>query len=132
MSRKLCRLDDIPDGEGKGFVLDQAEADRLADGVREVFVVRCGGEVYGYVNSCPHTGTPLDWIEDQFMTRDKRHILCATHGAEFEISGGRCVSGPCKGDTLSPVLLTICNDEVHLSPVDRRPCPGVGRTSRQT
>lgn len=114
MMRRLCRLADIPDGAGRGFLLDVAEAEALADGDRDIFVVRRGGEVFGYVNVCPHTGTPLDWVEDQFMTRDKRRIMCATHGAEFEIHDGRCVAGPCRGDSLRPLCLVVRDDEVFL------------------
>jgi nitrite reductase/ring-hydroxylating ferredoxin subunit len=94
----LCRLDDIPDGEAKGFVLD--------DG-REIFVVRAGGRVYGYVNSCPHQGTPLDWTPDRFISEDSGLILCATHGAQFEIADGHCVAGPCAGDRLKPVAVAL-------------------------
>ena len=114
MTRRLCLLMDIPDGEGRGFVLEEAEADRLSRGIRDIFVVRCGQEVYGYANSCPHAGSPLDWVEDQFMTRDKRRIMCATHGAEFEIRDGRCVVGPCQGDSLPRLDVAVCNGEVLL------------------
>lgn len=116
MTRELCRADDIPDGEGRGFVLEQDEADQLAGGIRDIFVVRRGREFFGYVNSCPHTGTPLDWIEDQFMTRDTGRIMCATHGAEFRIDDGRCVNGPCIGDTLRRLNVVVRDDRVHLEP----------------
>lgn len=106
MSRVLCRLEDIPDGEGRGF-----EADREAN----IFVVRQGGRVYGYVNSCPHAASPLDWMENQFMSLDKSHILCATHGAEFRIEDGYCVLGPCRGQSLEPVAVEVQGEEVVLS-----------------
>ncbi len=115
MGRVLCRLDDIPDGEGVGFELAADEAAVLADGIRDVFVVRRGGRVYGYVNSCPHTGTPLDWVENQFMTREKARILCATHGAEFVVEDGRCVGGPCEGDSLRPIAVVVDDGEVRLA-----------------
>ena len=94
----LCALTDIEDGEARGFT--------LADG-RDIFVVREGGAAYGYVNSCPHQGTPLDWTPDQFISEDTGLILCATHGALFEIADGACVSGPCEGDRLTPVALRV-------------------------
>ncbi len=114
MSRVLCRLADIPDGEGKGFELTAEEAGRLARGERDILVVRQGGEVLGYVNACPHTGVPLDFVEDQFMTLDKSRILCATHGAEFRVADGYCTLGPCAGQSLSPVPLRLDGDEVML------------------
>jgi nitrite reductase/ring-hydroxylating ferredoxin subunit len=54
------------------------------------------------VNRCPHVGTPLDWAENEFLDREGRHIVCATHGALFRIDDGRCVAGPCQGDRLEP------------------------------
>lgn len=101
MKRTLCHLAEIPDGQGKGFVLEE-DAQR-----REVFVVRRGARAFGYVNSCPHQGTPLDWTPDRFVTRDGRHILCATHGARFDTESGRCIAGPCPGTSLTAVPLTI-------------------------
>jgi nitrite reductase/ring-hydroxylating ferredoxin subunit len=94
----LCRLDAIEDGEGKGFT--------RPDG-REIFVVRDGASVYGYLNSCPHQGTPLDWTPDRFISADSGLIMCATHGAQFEIADGLCVSGPCEGDRLTPVPVAV-------------------------
>ena len=95
----LCRLDEIEDGEGKGFTLGEGP-DAL-----EIVVVREGERVYGYVNSCPHTGTPLEWVENQFMSEDGGYILCHTHGALFRIEDGHCVAGPCVGDALRPVAV---------------------------
>jgi nitrite reductase/ring-hydroxylating ferredoxin subunit len=97
----LCRLEEIEDGEGRGFSL--GEGTEAVD----IVVVREGERVYGYVNSCPHTGTPLDWTPDQFMSEDGGHILCATHGALFRIENGHCLAGPCMGDSLTaaPVAL---------------------------
>jgi nitrite reductase/ring-hydroxylating ferredoxin subunit len=97
--RVLCRIDEIEDGEGKGLTLGEGP-DAL-----EIVVVREGERVYGYVNSCPHTGTPLEWIEDEFMSEDGGHILCHTHGALFRIEDGHCVAGPCAGDALTPVAV---------------------------
>jgi nitrite reductase/ring-hydroxylating ferredoxin subunit len=102
----LCRLEDIPDGEGRGF-----EADGNGD---EFFVVRRGDRAYGYVNSCPHTASPLDWVENQYMSLDKSHILCATHGAEFRIEDGCCVLGPCRGKSLAPVAVSVRDGDVVL------------------
>ena len=57
----LCRLEDIPDGEARGFDIDRPEE------IVEFLVVRRGGHVFGYRNSCPHIGTPLNWVEDDYM-----------------------------------------------------------------
>ncbi len=99
--RVLCRLADIEDGQAKGFTLG---AGRDA---REIFVVREDGRVFGYVNSCPHLGTPLNWQDDRFISDDSGLIICATHGALFEIEDGACVSGPCAGQALEAVPLAL-------------------------
>ncbi|RMD61658.1 MAG: Rieske (2Fe-2S) protein [Alphaproteobacteria bacterium] len=102
----LCRLDEIEDGAGRGFT--------LPDG-REIFIVRQDAAVFGYLNVCPHQGTPLDWAPDTFISEDSGLILCATHGAQFRIEDGLCVSGPCAGDRLSPVPVAIEGDSVVIA-----------------
>jgi nitrite reductase/ring-hydroxylating ferredoxin subunit len=49
----------------------------------------------------------LDWIEGQFLNLEGTRIMCATHGAEFQIKDGLCVRGPCRGDVLTKVACTI-------------------------
>ncbi len=102
----LCVAADIPDGSGRGFVFG------TGTGRRAVFVIRRGPDVYAYENSCPHVGTPLDWIPDQFLDRDGSHILCSTHGALFRIEDGHCVSGPCAGDALKPVAVRVTDGQI--------------------
>ncbi len=97
----LCRLDEIPDGQGRGFVFGEGTA-RWA-----IFVVRRGGAVHAYENSCPHLGTPLDFVTDRFLSRGRGHIQCSTHHALFEIETGYCVTGPCKDKSLAPVAVKI-------------------------
>ncbi len=108
--RALCRIDDIPDGGSKGFSPPPG-------GFTGLFAVRQGDEVHVYVNSCPHIGTPLDWMPDRFLSADGSHIICATHGAEFRITDGECVYGPCKGDRLEAVMIQI-NDGTVFVPED--------------
>jgi nitrite reductase/ring-hydroxylating ferredoxin subunit len=89
----LCRLDEIDDGGSAGFEI----------GRTLILAVRRGETVRAYVNSCPHVGTPLDMWPGRFLTKDGKYILCATHGALFEIDDGKCVAGPCVGQGLTPV-----------------------------
>ena len=107
--RVLCRLDDIEEGQGKSFTLGSGPGG-AESGAHDIFVVREGAAVYGYVNSCPHLGTPLDWQGDRFISDDSGLIMCATHGAQFEIEDGACVSGPCAGQSLEAVAVTLDGD----------------------
>lgn len=115
--RVLCRGADIGEAAGKGFVLGEGRQKR------EVFVVRKEGRIYGYVNSCPHAGTPLDWMPDRFFTNDGRFLICATHGALFEVEDGMCLRGPCRGLALDPVAVAEEGDEILLLEPDAGPAP---------
>ncbi len=107
----LCRLDEISDPGGKGFVSGEGAARR------EIFVMRKGGRVWGYENRCPHAGIPLDWQPDQFLDASKTLIQCATHGALFGIEDGFCVAGPCKGKSLTPIAVRVATSGLE--------CPSV-------
>ena len=107
--RVLCRLTDIPDGEGKGFTVP------TADGSGDIFIYREGERLAAFVNSCPHTGGPLDWVPDRFIAPDGEHFLCATHGALFRTTDGFCIAGPCAGDRLTAVSVRVEGDEVVLT-----------------
>jgi naringenin degradation protein FdeD len=106
----LCRVDELGDPGSLGF--------RFGSGTetRAIFVVRHGGRVLAYENSCPHTGSPLDFRPDGFFDVEKRHILCATHGALFRIEDGYCLAGPCAGASLKPVTIAIESGRICLRP----------------
>ena len=104
----LCGLDDIPDGGSNGFLTE------TSDGRLLYLAVRRGPRVFVYVNSCPHTGMPLDFRPGQFLNADKTLIQCSTHGAEFRIEDGHCVAGPCEGDRLKPVATEIRGGRVYV------------------
>jgi len=106
----LCRLDDLQDPGSRGVMLQQGE--RLLD----VFVVRRGQGVYAYINSCPHTGSPLDWNEHEFLSLDKHHIQCAMHAALFRLADGMCVAGPCAGASLTAIAVEVEAGLVVVSP----------------
>lgn len=98
----LCRLEELPDGGARGFVLPDT-----GGGVLRLILLRSGDAVSGFRNRCPHRGTPLDLRPDDFLDRDGRHLVCATHGALFRREDGFCVAGPCAGDRLEPVPLRV-------------------------
>lgn len=67
------------------------------------FVVRQGDEVFAYQNFCVHVGHPLNWSPNKFLTKDKSAIICASHGATYEIETGYCFAGPGSGRELQKV-----------------------------
>ena len=106
--RILCRLADIPDGGSKGFEIGEGPTSF------EFFIARKGARIYAYENSCPHTGGPLDWTPDRFIDGDSGHILCATHGALFRVETGECLAGPCVGDWLRALRVSIDGKDIVL------------------
>jgi len=106
----LCRLDDIVDGGSKEV--------SLSDDHITLCVVRQGTTVHAYINSCPHTGAPLNWDGDRFLTRDGDMIQCAIHGALFRISDGLCMWGPCLKQRLTAVPITVRGDVILLTDVE--------------
>ncbi|MDE2227453.1 MAG: Rieske (2Fe-2S) protein [Alphaproteobacteria bacterium] len=101
MRRRLCRADELAEGTARGFVFG-AGAER-----RALFVLRHGGAIRAYRNACPHQGTPLEIVPDQFFDSARRHLLCRTHGARFRPSDGACVAGPCLGRNLTPTPVRV-------------------------
>lgn len=105
--RELCPLADIEDGASRGFP-------PLPGGFTGLLAVRQGDAVHVYVNSCPHIGTPLDWVPHRFLSADGSRIVCATHGAEFRITDGECLRGPCLGDRLEGVMIQIKDGTIYV------------------
>lgn len=98
----LCKCDDISDGKARGFQV----------GELSLLVVRQGERYFAYRNHCPHLGLPLEWQADQFIDETSDLIKCFTHGALFVVETGQCVSGPCQGDRLQGLELTIENNQL--------------------
>lgn len=83
---------------------------------REVLLVHHEGRVIGYVNACPHLGTPLNLVDDRVFADDGRHLVCATHGALFRPEDGACIAGPCRGRRLEPLAVAVEGQDVVLAP----------------
>ena len=105
----LHRLCELPDGSSRGF-------DPLRTGQDSVLLVRRGAQLFAYADVCPHHGTPMAWRKDAYLNAAGDRIVCAAHGAQFELDTGRCTLGPCLGDSLTAVHLHIHpNGEVHIA-----------------
>lgn len=99
--QRLCHIADLGNPDSRGFTL------RTAGGLQDIFIVHRGAAVHGYLNHCPHTGSPLDWQPHQFLNLDRTLIQCATHMALFRIEDGQCIAGPCAGQALTPVVVVV-------------------------
>jgi nitrite reductase/ring-hydroxylating ferredoxin subunit len=78
------------------------------------FVVRQGHDVYAYQNFCMHAGHPLNYKPDSFLTRDGTRIICASHGALYEIDSGICVAGPCPGKKLRGIAVEVRDGRIFV------------------
>ena len=104
----LVRVDAIADG---GFV----ETEAMVDGLTEsVLLHRDGANVRAWLNICPHAGRRLDWSPGQFLKSRDGLLVCAAHGASFELREGVCVAGPCRGQSLVTVPIDINEGDVVL------------------
>lgn len=104
MSFTFC-IDEVPNDGSRGFEV----------GGHSCFAVRENQQLYLYLNRCPHLGIQLNWREHQFLDHEGVLIQCSTHGALFRIDTGRCVSGPCLGQSLLPLAFTIDGKRVTVA-----------------
>ena len=79
------------------------------------FVVRQGDGVYAYQNFCAHVGHPLNWSPNTFLTKDKTAIICASHGATYQIDTGNCFAGPGSGGSLRKVDVAIRDGIIYVT-----------------
>lgn len=84
-----------------------SEIELPVDGELQSIVLRHhAGHVQAWLNICPHAGRRLDYAPGKFLL-DQGHLVCAAHGASFELEQGRCVAGPCRGASLVPLAVAI-------------------------
>ena len=108
MAQYLCRLEEI---SATGKEISIAEGGRP----RYVMLFRRGTGVVGWRNICPHQGRSLNWAPDRFLISQEGWVVCAHHGACFDLDSGQCTRGPCRGATLIGVQLVTHGDEVWLA-----------------
>lgn len=77
VSVDICRLDDVPLGEGRAF--------RVGDRVLAIFRQR-DGQVFAIDNACPHRGGALaEGIAGGGI------VVCPLHGRKIDLQSGRCL-----------------------------------------
>jgi len=92
-----------------------AEVEANLDGDAESLILyRTGDAVRAWLNICPHAGRRLDWAPGQFLKSKDGLLVCAAHGASFELNQGECLAGPCRGETLRAVAVVVRDDAVWL------------------
>ena len=112
----ICSAKDFPNRRGKAFSLVRVGEDKR-ETPWHIFVVRWDKKVYGYVNRCPHNGVNLDWETNQFLEQGSNRIICGKHGSLFELETGKCIEGPCHGQSLEPVSLVVMDGDICVTGV---------------
>lgn len=107
----LCHFAELVEDDPRSFV-------QYGTPPRDVFIVRRADRVFAYLNICPHTSAPLDWLPDQFLNNERTLIQCAMHAALFQIEDGLCIAGPCVGARLTALPVVVIEGMVVLSCAD--------------
>ena len=115
----VAKLSTIEEGSASGAVIE------LADGHRHLILTRKADEVNVFLNSCPHTGVRLDWKVGVFLTVDKAHLQCSTHGALFELDSGFCVAGPCNNQCLVKLQTKVYDQAIYVNAHESVPTSAV-------
>ncbi len=100
VSGSLIRLAELPP-EGLSEIELPVEGE-----LQSIVLRRSGDRVQAWLNICPHAGRRLDYAPGKFLL-DQGRLVCAAHGASFELEKGVCVAGPCRGASLVPLAVAI-------------------------
>ena len=121
----LCSMSDLdatgafgverPDAPDRRALLD-APPGSFAGPPQRFVVVRFGEDLRTYVNSCPHMRLPLELFPNRFLDENGEQLVCSTHGARFNVSDGECTRGPCRGDVLRCVKITVSDGKIFFDP----------------
>ncbi|MEO5566822.1 MAG: Rieske 2Fe-2S domain-containing protein [Luteimonas sp.] len=98
--------------EDGGFVAAEAGVGGAAE---SLILYREGEAIRAWLNVCPHQGRRLDWAPGKFLKSKEGLLVCAVHGASFELQHGQCVAGPCRGDCLRQVSVEVRDGLVFLA-----------------
>jgi nitrite reductase/ring-hydroxylating ferredoxin subunit len=104
----LCKVEEI--GEQGKEVSVRADA-----ATRYLMLFRHAETIRAYVNACPHQGRPLNCAPDHFLLSPAHLLVCAQHGACFNLETGLCLEGPCRGARLQAVPIQVTGGEVWLN-----------------
>ncbi len=112
----ICAAKEVPNRRGKAFSLLRVDENKVQC-PWHIFVVRWDKQFFGYVNRCPHDGVNLDWEPNQFLDPGMKRIICGKHGSLFELETGRCIEGPCLGQSLEPISLSVIDGDICVTGV---------------
>ncbi len=121
---RICRLDDLPDGqvtivhlapEVPASAAEPTATKSTAAQARSALVLRSGEAVHAFENRCPHFGTALAQRQEHMIYVPHTSLSCNVHYARFRWHDGYCESGDCQGESLTPLAVELQDGEVLLA-----------------
>lgn len=112
-AKVICQRADLDATGSFGFTLGDGDWP-----LRGFVVLGAGGAIRAWVNRCPHAGHRLELRPHDFMTVDRRFIMCRSHGALFDPDHGHCIAGPCPGRRLQQIAVQVCAETITIAPPD--------------
>ena len=105
----IARVDDIP-ATGLRFSYHEGPFEEIG-----ILLATADGGVRAFKNQCRHLAMPLDHADPgELWDRDRRHLVCSSHGARYRPDDGLCVAGPCEGSHLKALPIEVRDGEVFL------------------
>jgi 3-phenylpropionate/trans-cinnamate dioxygenase ferredoxin subunit len=92
---KVAEVTELGPGEGKTV---EVEGVSLA-------LFNVDGTYFAIANACTHVGGPLG--DGALIGKE---VTCPLHGAEFDVTCGKALSGPARGDAKSFPVSLVGND----------------------
>ena len=108
MSVFLCAIEDLHEDKWMTFAVPDHSDDET------YMVKKQADKVYVYRNFCPHQGRRLDYAPGEFLETPDKQVVCPAHGATFNTEDGFCTGGPCAGDSLKAIAVTISNNKLYI------------------
>ena len=107
MTQRICKSSDITEKVREFRVSSK-------NGPFFLMIFRRGDRLLAYHNSCPHRHLSLNFAPDRFLVGNDGLLVCAHHGAAFDLDTGLCLQGPCEGSSLQAIEISIRDNEVWL------------------
>lgn len=105
--------DSVDDAANPLPLASNTSASVTIDG-RDLILADRNGTVYAYENACPHTGETLDPMGGSVSEAGGALLRCQRHAAQFDVANGECVGGPCIGERLASVAVTVVDGAIYL------------------
>lgn len=88
---------------------------RRGSGPVDGFLARFNEKIVAYENVCRHLPLTLDYDDNRFFDSEGKFLICQTHGAMYHPANGHCLKGPCGGESLYPIEISLAEGAVWLT-----------------